>query len=373
MVDESADSFAGDAKILVIGVGGGGGNAVEHMVQQGVVGVSFVCANTDRQVLDELTVPSKFQLGVQATRGLGAGGNPEIGRMAAEDDEEDLKAILKEYDMIFIAAGMGGGTGTGAAPVIARIAKDLDKLVVAVVTTPFKFEGGKRAKAAKDGIEQLINYVDSIVTIPNEKLQSVYRNLTMREAFKKADDVLLSGVEGLIQAIRSVGGMNLDFNDVRTLMNSTRGHAMMGIGRASGDDRAKQAAEKAINSPLLDDLRLENAKGLLINITASDVLMSEPVEIAETVGKIADINEANIFYGVVYDATMGDDIQVTVIATGLELDDRQKVATRPQARPVASPQAPTISPDAVRVTTPKKSLDVGDYLRNRTAPDNNDQ
>lgn len=373
MVDESADSFAGDAKILVIGVGGGGGNAVEHMVQQGVVGVSFVCANTDRQVLDELTVPSKFQLGVQSTRGLGAGGNPEVGRMAAEDDEEDLKAILKEYDMIFIAAGMGGGTGTGAAPVIARIAKDLDKLVVAVVTTPFKFEGGKRAKAAKDGIEQLINYVDSIVTIPNEKLQSVYRNLTMREAFKKADDVLLSGVEGLIQAIRSVGGMNLDFNDVRTLMNSTRGHAMMGIGRASGDDRAKQAAEKAINSPLLDDLRLENAKGLLINITASDVLMSEPVEIAETVGKIADINEANIFYGVVYDATMGDDIQVTVIATGLELDDRQKVATRPQARPVASPQAPTISPDAVRVTTPKKSLDVGDYLRNRTAPDNNDQ
>lgn len=362
---EPNEDFEGGARLLIIGVGGGGGNAVEHMVQQGVSGVSFVCVNTDRQVLDKLTVPNKFQLGVQETRGLGAGGNPEVGRMAAEADEEELKALLKDYDMIFIAAGMGGGTGTGAAPVIARIAKDMDKLAVAVVTTPFHFEGGRRAKAAKDGIEQLAAQVDSIVTIPNEKLQNVYRNLTMREAFKKADDVLLYGVKGLIQAIRSVGGINLDFNDVRTLMNATKGHAMMGIGRASGDDRAKQAAEKAIRSPLLDDLRLENAKGVLINITASDILMSEPGEIAEIVSSIADLDDANIFYGVVYDDTMGEDIEVTVIATGLTLDSKSKTPP-PQKNifdnpPVREPIAEPVQ----RAPAPKRNLNVEDFLKNR--------
>ena len=291
-------------------------------------------------------------------------------RASAEDDEEDLKAILQEYDMIFISAGMGGGTGTGAAPVIARIAKELDKLVVAVVTTPFKFEGGKRARAAKDGIEQLGNYVDSIVTVPNEKVQSVYRNLTVIEAFKKADDVLLSGVDGLVRAIRSVGTINLDFNDVRTLMKETKGHAMMGIGRASGDDRARQATEKAIRSPLTDNLRLENAKGLLVSMKGV-LTMEDPAEVAAIVEDLVNIDEADIFYGIVIDETMGDDFEVTVIATGLTLDDRPKVAPAVKAPTQQATAQPQVAPTAPqpRVSTPKKQMDVGDYLRNRMATD----
>lgn len=332
--DQAHDINSNEAQILVFGVGGGGGNAVEHMVQQGVKGVTFVCANTDRQALDALTAPNKMQLGVKRTGGLGAGANPDVGREAAEEDVEEIRATIEPYDMVFITAGMGGGTGTGAAPVVARIAKELGKLTVAVVTTPFKFEGGKRAKSAKDGIAALSEHVDSIVTIPNEKLQLVYRNMPMKEALKRADDVLLHGVQGLIQAIRTEGQINLDFNDVRTAMQA-KGHAMMGIGRASGDDRARQAAEKAIRSPLLDDLRLENAKGLLISITSSEdsLLMSEPEEVAAVVSGLTDLGEADIFYGVVFDDKMGDEIQVTVIATGLEIDNRPKVAPRTAAAP----------------------------------------
>lgn len=362
----------GQARILVMGVGGGGGNAVENMVQQGVSGVTFVCANTDRQALDTLTVPNKFQLGAESNRGLGAGANPEVGRAAAEADEDEIRGILREYDMVFITAGMGGGTGTGAAPVIARIAKEMELLTVAVVTTPFKFEGGKRAKAAKNGIEELSNYVNSIITIPNEKLQSVYRNLTMAEAFKKANDVLLYGVQGLIQAIRTAGDINIDFNDVRTVM-SAKGYAMMGIGRASGDDRARQAAEKAIRSPLLDDLRLENAQGLLINITAADLMMNEPTEIADIVGGITDLDEGNIFYGIVKDESMGDDIQVTVIATGLSMDEHPKVDARqvyaaptPSVQPIAQHQQPTVSPQPMTNTpTEGRKYDVDQYLKNQ--------
>lgn len=365
--DESAT--VGQARLLVMGVGGGGGNAVENMVQQGVSGVTFVCANTDRQALDSLTVPNKFQLGAQSTRGLGAGANPEVGRAAAEADEDEIRGVLQEYDMIFITAGMGGGTGTGAAPVIARIAKEMDKLVVAVVTTPFKFEGGKRAKAAKSGIEQLSNYVDSIITIPNEKLQSVYRNLTMSEAFKKANDVLLYGVQGLIQTIRTAGDINVDFNDVRTVM-SAKGYAMMGVGRASGDDRARQAAEKAIRSPLLDDLRLENAQGLLINITAAELMMSEPTEIADIVGGITDLDEGNIFYGFVKDESMGDDIQVTVIATGLSMEERPKVApsqvyATPKESVQLSAQVQPMTQTTPSVATDGRKYDVDQYLKNQ--------
>src|SRR5690606_5341074 len=241
----------GQASFTVFGVGGGGGNAVEHMVQQGIRGVTLGCANTDKQALDRLTAPHKLQLGAKTNRGLGAGANPEVGREAAEADEEAIRALLEHSDMVFITAGMGGGTGTGAAPVVARIAKEMEVLTVAVVTTPFKFEGGKRIKAAKAGIEQLTNFVDSIITIPNDKLMSVYGNISMQDAFKKADDVLLHAVQGIAETIASEGMINIDFNDIRTAMTA-KGHAMMGIGRASGDDRARQATEKAIRSPLLD-------------------------------------------------------------------------------------------------------------------------
>lgn len=301
MPDDNQPQNNGQASFTVFGVGGGGGNAVEHMVQQGIRGVTFVCANTDKQALDRLTAPHKLQLGAKTNRGLGAGANPEVGREAAESEEEAIRALLEHSDMVFITAGMGGGTGTGAAPVVARIAKEMEVLTVAVVTTPFKFEGGKRIKAAKAGIEQLTNFVDSIITIPNDKLMSVYGNISMQDAFKKADDVLLHAVQGIAETIASEGMINIDFNDIRTAMTA-KGHAMMGIGRASGDDRARQATEKAIRSPLLDDLRLENAKGLLVNVISSESLsLDEMSKISVIVEEITDIDDAHIFYGSVID------------------------------------------------------------------------
>ncbi|WP_367105626.1 cell division protein FtsZ [uncultured Psychrobacter sp.] len=322
MPDDNQSQSNGQARFTVFGVGGGGGNAVEHMVQQGIKGVTFICANTDRQALDRLTVPHKLQLGAKSNRGLGAGANPEVGREAAESEEEAIRTLLENSDMVFITAGMGGGTGTGAAPVIARIAKEMEVLTVAVVTTPFKFEGGKRNKSAKAGIEQLTNFVDSIITIPNDKLMSVYGNISMKDAFKKADDVLLHAVQGIAETIARSGLVNIDFNDIRTAMTA-KGHAMMGVGRASGDDRARQATEKAIKSPLLDDLCLENAKGLLVNVISSETLsLDEFSQISEIVEGITDTDEANIFYGSVVDEEMGDDLHVTVIATGLTLDEK---------------------------------------------------
>ncbi len=335
MPDDNQLHNNGQARFTVFGVGGGGGNAVEHMVQQGIKGVTFVCANTDRQALDRLTVPHKLQLGAKSNRGLGAGANPEVGREAAESEEEAIRTLLENSDMVFITAGMGGGTGTGAAPVIARIAKEMEVLTVAVVTTPFKFEGGKRNKSAKAGIEQLTNFVDSIITIPNDKLMSVYGNISMKDAFKKADDVLLHAVQGIAETIARSGLVNIDFNDIRTAMTA-KGHAMMGVGRASGDDRARQATEKAIKSPLLDDLRLENAKGLLVNVISSETLsLDEFSQISEIVEGITDTDEANIFYGSVVDEDMGDELHVTVIATGLTLDE--KAGEEPKAQqPVPS-------------------------------------
>ncbi|SNT70562.1 cell division protein FtsZ [Psychrobacter sp. LV10R520-6] len=321
MPDDNQLQNNGQARFIVFGVGGGGGNAVEHMVQQGIKGVTFVCANTDKQALDRLTAPHKLQLGAKSNRGLGAGANPEVGRESAESEEESIRALLENADMVFITAGMGGGTGTGAAPVVARIAKEMEVLTVAVVTTPFKFEGGKRIKAAKAGIEQLTNFVDSIITIPNDKLMSVYGNLSMQDAFKKADDVLMHAVQGIAETIARSGLVNIDFNDIRTAMTA-KGHAMMGVGRASGDDRAREATEKAIKSPLLDDLRLENAKGLLVNVISSQSLsLDEFSKISEIVEGITDTDDANIFYGSVVDEDMGDELHVTVIATGLTLDE----------------------------------------------------
>lgn len=345
MADNTEEIKHTGARFTVFGLGGGGGNAVEHMVRQGIKNVTFVVANTDRQALDGLSVPNKLQLGAQTNRGLGAGADPKVGREAAESDEDAIRKLLENSDMVFVTAGMGGGTGTGAAPVVARIAKELGILTVAVVTTPFRFEGGRRIKAAQDGIEQLTNFVDSIITIPNDKLMKVYGNISMEEAFKKADDVLMHAVQGLAETIERNGKINIDFNDIRTALTA-KGHAMMGIGRGSGDDRARQATEKAIRSPLLDDLLLENAKGLLVNVMSSSSLtLDEFSTINEILESITDTDDAHIFYGSVIDEDLGDDLHVTVIATGLTLDNRPKPIQQPNAIPNANSRQ-TIDPNS---------------------------
>lgn len=369
MISEEADYANGGARFIVFGVGGGGGNAVEHMVRQNISGVTFVATNTDAQALEHLSVPNKFQFG---EAGLGVGGIPHRGRELAEQNEEEIRSLLSGYKMVFITAGMGGGTGTGAAPVIARIAKEMELLTVAVVTTPFKFEGGRRMKAAKEGIAELSQHVDSIITVPNEKLRQVYNNIAIVDAFKKADDVLLFAVQGIIETVRSPGQVNVDFEDVCTAIQS-RGYAMMGIGRASGEDRAITATEKATRSPLLDDLRLDNAKGLIVSIkgTQESMTLSEADEVGELLARLADLDEGDIFWGFVYDETMGDELQVTVIATGLELDDRPKVTPKQNADVYSSPAADHQSPkqpiEKSKATSAfrNNSLDVNSYLHNQ--------
>lgn len=368
MADEFQPETNGQARIIVFGVGGGGGNAVEHMVRQNVKGITFVCANTDLQALNKLSAPNKIQIGAEATRGLGAGANPEVGRNAAESNEDEIRAMLEGYDMAFITAGMGGGTGTGAAPVVARIAKEMGILTVAVVTTPFTFEGKRRTAAAQSGIEALTQHVDSIITIPNDKLTQAFRNLTMVDAFKKADDVLLYAVNGLTETIVNPGVINIDFMDVRTAMTA-KGHAMMGIGRASGNERAAEAMEKAIRSPLLDDLNLRNAQGLIINIIGSGVGMDEVMTIVAK-GQELMADDANVFYGLVEDDNMGDEIHVTVVATGLTVNTRpaaaQPAVQAQQAQQLASHTsaiAQQAQPVAeVRPGAPKP-ISVGSYLQ----------
>ncbi|OOS05169.1 cell division protein FtsZ [Moraxella cuniculi] len=364
MADEPQPESNGNARIIVFGVGGGGGNAVEHMVRQNISGITFVCANTDLQALNKLSAPNKIQIGADETRGLGAGANPEVGRNAAESNEDEIRAMLEGYNMAFITAGMGGGTGTGAAPVVARIAKEMGILTVAVVTTPFSFEGKRRAAAAKNGIEALTQHVDSIITIPNDKLTQAYRNLTMVDAFKKADDVLLHAVNGLTETIVNPGLINIDFNDVCTAMTA-KGHAMMGIGRSSGNNRAAEAMEKAIRSPLLDDLNLRNAQGLIINIIGSGVSMEEVMSIV-AIGEGMMDEDANVFYGLVEDPNMEDDIHVTVVATGLTMSD-QPAPTKVQAAAATTSPAPsqTATADYLKQQRPAapKPLTVGNYLQ----------
>lgn len=369
MADEFQPETNGQARIIVFGVGGGGGNAVEHMVRQNVKGITFVCANTDLQALNKLSAPNKIQIGADATRGLGAGANPEVGRNAAESNEDEIRAMLEGYDMAFITAGMGGGTGTGAAPVVARIAKEMGILTVAVVTTPFTFEGKRRAAAAQSGIEALTQHVDSIITIPNDKLTQAFRNLTMVDAFKKADDVLLYAVNGLTETIVNPGVINIDFMDVRTAMTA-KGHAMMGIGRASGNERAAEAMEKAIRSPLLDDLNLRNAQGLIINIIGSGVGMDEVMTIVAK-GQELMADDANVFYGLVEDEDMGDEIHVTVVATGLTVNTRTAAPSQPAAHVAQAQQlanhTSAIAQQAQTVAEPRasspKPITVGSYLQ----------
>lgn len=318
---ELIDNISQNAVIKVVGVGGGGGNAVEHMVTSGVEGVEFICANTDAQALKNLNANTLMQLGREVTKGLGAGANPEIGRLAAIEDRDRIQEVLSGADMVFITAGMGGGTGTGGAPVVAEIAKEMGILTVAVVTKPFPFEGRKRMKICEAGMAELGQYVDSLITIPNEKLLTVLdSDISLLEAFKAANDVLLGAVQGIADLIIRPGRINVDFADVRTVM-SEMGMAMMGTGRARGVNRAREAAEAAIRSPLLEDVNLQGARGILVNITAGeDLSLGEFAEVGNTIEEFAADN-ATVVVGTVIDSELKDDLKVTVVATGLgEID-----------------------------------------------------
>ena len=331
------------ANIRVIGVGGGGGNAVKNMVESGIEGVEYMCANTDAQALQSTGVDSLLQLGNALTKGLGAGANPEVGREAALEDRETIKELVGETDMLFITAGMGGGTGTGAAPVVAEMARELGVLTVAVVTKPFPFEGPKRMKAAEAGIDELSKYVDSIITIPNEKLlSSLGKHITLIDAFKAANDVLLNAVQGISELITRSGLINVDFADVRTVMTG-KGVSMMGTGVARGEDRATTAARAAISSPLLEDVSLKGAQGILVNITGGlDMGIHEFDEVGNIIREFAS-DDAVVVVGNVVDPEMSDEIRVTLVATGLE-QDKVEVAA-----PVVDPQHNPGALRAVRV------------------------
>ncbi|MGD8423946.1 MAG: cell division protein FtsZ, partial [Gammaproteobacteria bacterium] len=314
---ELMDSFSQNAVIKVLGVGGGGGNAVAHMLASGIEGVDFICANTDAQALKKTSVKTSLQIGCNITKGLGAGANPEIGRQAAMEDRDRIQEVIEGTDMLFITAGMGGGTGTGAAPVVAQVAKELGILTVAVVTKPFDMEGPKRLSVSEQGIADLSKYVDSLITIPNQKLLTVLgAETTLLDAFGAANQVLQGAVQGIAELITRPGLINVDFADVRTVM-SEMGMAMMGTGEASGDDRATEAAEAAVSSPLLDDIDLSGANGVLVNVTAGmDLAIGE----FDTVGKVVKqfaSDDATVVVGTVIDPEMSGKMRVTVVATGL--------------------------------------------------------
>ena len=312
-----ADTENQGAIIKVVGVGGGGGNAVTHMANSGIEGVDFICINTDAQALKHSKVKTSLQIGSNITKGLGAGADPEIGRQAAMEDRDRIVELIEGSDMIFITAGMGGGTGTGAAPIVAQVARELGILTVAVVTKPFEMEGNKRNSLAEQGINELHKFVDSLITIPNQKLLTVLGgDMTLLDAFKNANQVLQGAVQGIAELITRPGMINVDFADVRTVMAET-GMAMMGSGNASGENRARAAAEAAISSPLLEDVNLSGAHGLLINVTAGmDLRTSEFHTVGETVKQFAS-EDATVVVGYVIDHEMSDEIRVTVVATGI--------------------------------------------------------
>ena len=316
------------AKIKVIGVGGGGGNAVNTMIRSGLEGVEFIVANTDSQALQASLAHHKVQLGKDLTKGLGAGADPDIGRDAALEDRHEIQELLSDADMVFITAGMGGGTGTGAAAVVAQIARELGALTVAVVTKPFTFEGKRRRKHADMGIARLREAVDTLITIPNQRLlQIATPDLSMLDAFKLADNVLVNAVRGISDIINTPGLINVDFADVKTVMSSM-GHALMGIGYGSGPDRGLNAAKQAISSPLLEDIDIEGATGILINITAGTSVSIMEVNSACMVIQEAAHEDANIIFGAVIDETLGDEIRITVIATGFPVDESALLDTQ---------------------------------------------
>src|SRR5210317_2519840 len=333
---EMVDNATQSAVIKVVGVGGGGGNAVSHMVTSEVDGVEFICANTDAQALAKIASHTSVHIGGELTKGLGAGANPEVGRSAALEDREQIMAALEGADMVFITAGMGGGTGTGAAPIVAEVAKEMGILTVAVVTKPFPFEGRKRMKIADEGIRELEDRVDSLIIIPNEKLLDVLGGeTTLLDAFRAANQVLQGAVQGIAELITRPGLINVDFADVRTVM-AEMGMAMMGSGGAAGEDRAREAAEAAISSPLLEDIDLSGARGILVNVTAGmDLSIGEFQEVGATVKEFAS-DDATVVVGTVIDPDMTDRIRVTVVATGL---GQQAGSAEPPVRIVRQTQA----------------------------------
>ncbi|MDO8446088.1 MAG: cell division protein FtsZ [Deltaproteobacteria bacterium] len=334
------------ARIKVVGVGGGGGNAVNTMINSGLSGVDFIVANTDAQALSNSKAHIKVHLGSRLTKGLGAGANPEVGKNAALEERERIREVLEGADMVFVTAGLGGGTGTGGAPIIAEIAKEMGALTVGVVTKPFMFEGKRRQKQAEDGWRELKKSVDTLITIPNQRLLSISgKNTSFLDAFKKADEVLLQAVKGISDIINFHGFINVDFADVRAVM-SEMGMALMGTGSATGENRAISAAQKAISNPLLEDISIKGAKGVLINITGNSNMTMLEVEEAATLIKDEAHEDANIIYGQVIDDSIGDEIRVTVIATGFGKSDED-----------AGRIAPSIS------VLKKESLDTPAYLR----------
>ncbi|MES0370666.1 MAG: cell division protein FtsZ [Mariprofundaceae bacterium] len=342
------DNSAQSANIKVVGVGGGGGNALNNMIEHRLRGVDFIVANTDSQAIAHSSADTKIQLGTDLTRGLGAGANPQVGRDAAESEREYLREFFQDTDMVFITAGMGGGTGTGAAPIIAEVASEMGVLTVAVVTKPFNFEGKRRMRQAEAGIEEMRKHVDTLITIPNQKLiGAVGKNTSMLEAFRKADDVLLQAVKGISELITHTGYMNVDFADVKAVMCETRGMAMMGSGTGTGENRACEAAEHAISSPLLEDIDIHGAHGILVNVTGNeDMTLAEYDEAVSIIQNMAD-EDANIICGMVYDKDVGDEMRVTVVATGLNTDMTSRITSvpsvsdnsfvLPQATPVQQP------------------------------------
>lgn len=350
---ELVDMYSETAVIKVIGVGGGGGNAVNHMVGCHIEGVEFICANTDAQALRKLNIGTIIQLGIELTKGLGAGTNPEIGRQAAQENKERIKEVLQGADMVFLTAGMGGGTGTGAIPVMAEIAREMGILTVAVVTKPFLFEGKKKQMVAEQGIIELERYVDSLITIPNQKLLPVLGNhVSLMNAFKAANDVLLDAVQGITELIVHPGMINVDFADVRTVMTGM-GAAIMGTGSASGEHRAREAAEKAIACPLLEDINLQGARGILVNISAADMGIAEFNEVGNIVHEFAS-EDAIIKIGTAIDPSLGDEIKVTVVATGMGMP------------PVAVKAPVKMMPKQAPGTTNYDELDKPTIMRNRT-------
>jgi cell division protein FtsZ len=364
---ELMDAYSQSAVIKVIGVGGGGGNAVSHMVTSGIEGVDFICVNTDSQALKASKIKTSLQIGASITKGLGAGADPEVGRQAAMEDRDRIVELIEGCDMLFITAGMGGGTGTGAAPVVAQIARELGILTVAVVTKPFQMEGGKRCLVADHGIAELTKTVDSLITIPNQKLLTVLGPATtLLDAFKAANQVLQGAVQGIAELITRPGLINVDFADVRTVMSET-GMAMMGSGSASGENRARQAAETAVSSPLLEDINLAGAHGILVNVTAGlDLSIGEFEEVGNIVKEYAS-EDATVVVGTVIDPDMSNQIRVTVVATGL---GRGAAAQRMRAEAARETRTELpgrdcvgarVEPGALRAARPRGPLSQSDY------------
>ena len=340
------------ASIKVIGVGGAGGNAVNRMIQSGLGGVEFIAANTDAQVLDQSLSPQKLQLGTGVTKGLGSGANPNVGRDAAEEDEARISELLQGADMVFVTAGMGGGTGTGAAPVVARIAKAQGALTVAVVTRPFEFEGRRRMQLADDGLRELKERVDTLIVIPNQRLLTIVdRTTPLKEAFRVADQVLHHATKGISDLITVPGLVNLDFADVKTVM-AERGNALMGAGHATGPNRAYEAAQSAVSSPLLDDISISGAEALLVNVTGGESMTLHEINEAVTVVVDAAGHDANVIFGAVIDEHMGDGLSITVIATGFGKGEPKRM-NQPMGMPQAAHASqPRIYPMAERIQRP---------------------